>query len=80
MLGCMGLIEQIDEVLLRSGREMTAHQIAGAMRELFTVRMAQDVLETTLAAEASWMRHGDLYATRGTRRADWLVAKFGLAA
>ena len=74
----MNLEDQIDEILYRSFRWMTAQQIAAAILAMFGVAPDSESLLGRLDAQLSWTRYGDRFAIDKGRRADWLVEKFGL--
>lgn len=75
----LGLIDQIDEILYRAFRWMTVPEIAGAMRAMFGSCPTSHAVENALNSDPSFDRYGDRYCVNLSKRADRLVAKFGLA-
>jgi len=74
----MTLTDQIDEILFRAFRWMTVPEIVGAMRAMFASCPTPHAIENALNAEPSFVRYGNRYCVNLMKRADRLVAKFGL--
>lgn len=83
----MKLMEQVVEILHRSGRWMTPREVTGAMRALFgTTASEEDVARILDSSSVAWVRAPEVissemnYRINPVGRGDWLVSKFGLGA